>query len=262
MNLGYSRLLLASAAAALVAGCAGKKVEHPTPTSESIQPEFAPFGLSYPQSQCLLAGLQTRLSERQLGRLARAAGKVRQASTNSAQLNPQELLGSARLLRDEKISTGLNEAALACGIAGASVASVAPTKKPPRPATTEAPPSTAGGPRGNYAVPSPSASAVWLNLGAAPTGQAIAIDAASVQDTPGRREAWFRITNPGDSGPTGTSYRLRIDCTGRTINPMALRKVGSEGAVSEEKDYGPDGEGALAVEGGTVMEIAFLALCT
>jgi hypothetical protein len=110
-------------------------------------------------------------------------------------------------------------------------------------------------------TPAPRGSS-WLNLGAAPTGQAIAIDAASVQDAPGHREAWFRITNPGDAGPTGAAYRLRVDCSGRTINPMALRKVGSDGAVAEEKNYGPNGEGALKVEGGTVMEIAYLALCT
>jgi hypothetical protein len=43
---------------------------------------------------------------------------------------------------------------------------------------------------------------------------------------------------------------------------MALRKVSSDGSVAEEKNYGPNGEGALKVEGGTVMEIAYLALCT
>jgi hypothetical protein len=114
------------------------------------------------------------------------------------------------------------------------------------------------------AVPSAPASArsAWLNLGAAPTGQAIAIDAASVQDASSHRQAWFRITNPGDKGPSGSAYLLRVDCAGRTINPMALRKHGADGAVAQERNYGENGEGALKVEGGTVMEIAYLALCT
>jgi hypothetical protein len=42
---------------------------------------------------------------------------------------------------------------------------------------------------------------------------------------------------------------------------MALRNTGRR-RRTEQKDHGAAGEGALPVEGGTVMEIAYLALCT
>ena len=53
----------------------------------------------------------------------------------------------------------------------------------------------------------------------------------------------------------------RIDCAGRTINPMAIRKHDAAGAVTEQRDYGPGGEGALPIEAGTVMEVAHRAIC-
>ncbi len=83
-----------------------------------------------------------------------------------------------------------------------------------------------------------------------------------MEQGPTYRQAWFRTTNPGEGRPSRASYLLRIDCAAKTINPMALRKHGATGAVAEQRDYGPNGEGAMPVEGGTVMEIAYLALCT
>jgi hypothetical protein len=43
---------------------------------------------------------------------------------------------------------------------------------------------------------------------------------------------------------------------------MAFRRHGAAGEVTEERDYRPNGEGATPIAGGTVMEIAYLALCT
>ena len=43
---------------------------------------------------------------------------------------------------------------------------------------------------------------------------------------------------------------------------MGLRKYDDAGAIQENRDLGPAGEGPLQVESGTVMEIAYLSLCT
>lgn len=238
-----------------LAGCAGYAIDYTKSREGIISPELARYGLSETQAQCVNQSLSGRLRKGQLGILARTTRLVKRGYTDPERLTPQDLLYVSTFVKDRAIPSELSRAAAACNLLTdpviASASPVSPTAEPAGSAEVAATP-VAASPRGSS----------WLNLGAAPTGQAIAIDAASVQDTPGRREAWFRITNPGDSGPTGASYRLRVDCSGRTINPMALRKIGADGAVSEEKDYGPGGEGALAVEGGTVMEIAYLALCT
>jgi hypothetical protein len=111
-------------------------------------------------------------------------------------------------------------------------------------------------------VPAGPPPALWLNLGAAPTGQAIAVNASSIREESGSRQAWFRLTDPGARGPSAGSYLLRIDCPARTINSLAFRRHAPDGTVAEERDFGPAGEGAAAIAGGTVMEIAYLALCT
>ncbi|MDP8912916.1 MAG: hypothetical protein M3N39_05015, partial [Pseudomonadota bacterium] len=106
------------------------------------------------------------------------------------------------------------------------------------------------------------AATTWVNLGAAPTGQSIAVDASSLIEEGSYRSGWFRLTNPGAAARSASSFLLRVDCTARTINSMAVRKYGSNGAITEERGFGPDGEGAAAIEEGTVMQIAYLALCT
>jgi hypothetical protein len=246
--------LLALFPAFLAAGCAGYAIDYTKSRAGLLSPELARYGLTETQVQCVNQTLSGRLEKGQLGVLTRTTKLVKRGYTDPNALTAQDLLYVATFVKDREVPAELSRAAAACNLLTTPMVTASSTRTAEPSATGE---SAAATP----VTPAPRGSS-WLNLGAAPTGQAIAIDAASVQDTPGRREAWFRITNPGDSGPTGTSYRLRIDCTGRTINPMALRKVGSDGAVSEEKNYGPNGEGALAVEGGTVMEIAYLALCT
>jgi hypothetical protein len=239
----------------MLAGCAGYAIDYTKSRESILGPELARYGLDETQAQCVNQALSTRLEKGQLGILTRTTRLVKRGYSDPERLTAQDLLYVATFVKDRKVPAELSRAAASCNLlTNPDLAATAPTPSS-SPASTETAAVTApvtASPRGSS----------WLNLGAAPTGQAIAIDAASVQDTPGRREAWFRITNPGDRGPTGAAYRLRIDCSGRTINPMALRKTGSDGAVTEEKDYGADGEGALAVEGGTVMEIAYLALCT
>src|SRR5688500_8353186 len=98
----------------------------------------------------------------------------------------------------------------------------------------------------------------WLTLGAAGSAQSIAVDAATIEQEASMRSAWFRLTEPGASAPGQSSYLLRIDCAARTIAEKSRRKPDGAGATVETA--GDDKP--LPVEGGTVMEIAWLALCT
>jgi hypothetical protein len=86
--------------------------------------------------------------------------------------------------------------------------------------------------------------------------------AQPLEQDPPSRKGWFRLTNPGATGPTGLVYLLRIDCAAKTLHPVAQRKQDAAGAISDQRDYGPDEDGPLPIENGTVMEIAYLALCT
>ena len=108
-----------------------------------------------------------------------------------------------------------------------------------------------GGPAGAQA-------ATWLNLGAAGSGQSIAVNAATIDQQGDRRTAWFRLTDPG-AAPSPDTFLLDVDCAHRTINAKARERHDAAGAVAQHVDY-PDNP--LAVEGGTVMEIAWLSLCT
>ena len=43
---------------------------------------------------------------------------------------------------------------------------------------------------------------------------------------------------------------------------MSDRRQDAEGNIIENREYPPEERGPLPIEGGTVMEIAFLSLCT
>ncbi|HEX8258193.1 MAG TPA: hypothetical protein VF589_11215, partial [Allosphingosinicella sp.] len=111
--------------------------------------------------------------------------------------------------------------------------------------------------------PLPSARlSAWVDMGASITGQAIEVDAASVDESGASPTGWFRLINPDEEAPTSVSYLLRVDCRKRTINQLGLRRHGAGGTITEERDYGPAGEGPMEVEAETVMEIAYRGLCT
>ena len=88
------------------------------------------------------------------------------------------------------------------------------------------------------AAPAPRPPA-WLNLGAAGSGQAITIDASSLEQDGATRTAWFRMTDPAPAPPSLHSYRLRIDCARRTIQPLGHRRYDAAGAIAESRDIGP-----------------------
>jgi hypothetical protein len=224
----------------LTAACNTYAADYWKPKGAVVDPELGRYGLNATQSQCVRAKLASGLSHRQLRMLEASARSAAQSGLYPKVLAPRHLVFIASTVRDRAVGPVVAEAASSCGIA------VVETVSAPQPA-----PVSAGSPE-----PAQRQS-IWLNLGAAPTGQQIAIDASSIEEKPPHRLAWFRLINPGQPPASGPAYRLQIDCAKRTINSMALRRP--TGAVTE---YGPGGEGAAPVERGTVMEIAWLALCT
>ena len=265
------RSLILAVPLVFTAGCAGYAIDYVKPKSEIIGGELTRYGLDADQSVCVIGRVGETLNPWQLRQLQKAASGVTRGYSDPNRLQMSDLLWVSRHVDDPKVALELGSAATACGLGAANVASAdIPATAAPASAIVSAQPSgpmvtLPAAPGGAAAAPPPTSVApgAWVNLGAASTGQAIAIDAQSLDRSSGPQpQAWFRVANPGATGPSDTSYLLRVDCAGRTINPMAIRKHDPAGTVTEQRSYGPDGEGALAIEAGTVMEVAYRALCT
>ena len=239
------RLTPALLALALLSGCAGYAADYFMPKVQIMAPQLTRYGLDATQAQCVGERLSSALSVWQLRQLERIARLVPEGHFGPGPLGIDELIEVAGHVEDRAVRPVLVDAAGQCGVGPAPAATIA---------------------RQVDALPAPGrpdpGRALWLNLGSAASGQSIAVDAASIREGEGHREAWVRLTDPGAARPNERSYLLRIDCPARTINAMAFRRHGPEGEVIEENPYGPGGEGARPVEGGTVLEIAYLAICT
>jgi hypothetical protein len=70
------------------------------------------------------------------------------------------------------------------------------------------------------------------------------------------------MTDPDSGATTNNMYRLRIDCQARTIQPLALRQTDATGAEISFRQYTPAEAVAGPAEAGTVLEIAFISMCT
>lgn len=237
-------LALAGLAAGLTAGCAGNVADFIGPRAPIITPQLSRYGLDAARTQCVGLRLGSSLTPLQLRKFARQASVVRQSFFGGSSLTVRDLTYVASQMSDAKIATEFGSALEAC------------------PGTTVAEGSTSEGMGTLPAVDAAPRGPTWLNLGAATSGQAIAVDASSLQPEGNFRTAWFRLTNPGANASTGITYLLRIDCSARTISPQADRRQDAEGNITESRDYSPEERGPLPIEGGTVMEIAFLSLCT
>lgn len=267
--------LFALPSLALLAGCAGYAIDYTKPKSSILGPELTRYGLDAPQAQCVGDRLATALSVWQLRQLQLSAASVTRGYSDPDHLMVSDLIWVAKNVKDAKVGAEAVSAAEACGLGAAAVAAAAPPPGPvPQaqaaeaappvspPSAPAASPPAASAPSSSTAPAVRPAATTWVNLGAAPTGQSIAVDASSLVEEGSYRSGWFRLTNPGAAGRSASAFRLQVDCAARTINSMAVRKYGSNGAITEERDFGPGGEGAAAVESGTVMQIAYLALCT
>ena len=240
----------------LLGGCAGYAADYWKPKEKLIAPQLARYGMSGEQSQCVERKLTQTLSVWQLRQLGDLAGRLAAGGTNPGALGPRDLIYVAGLAKDPRVGVGTRQALEACSVSAAPAISRAPGTNVPPPS---APASSTGLVPG---APAPAARpALWVNLGTAPTGQAISVDASSLVDSASARQAWFRLTNPGQSGAGDIAYLLRIDCAAKSITALGGRKYSPAGAMLEQKDY-PAPEGPLPVETGTVMELAFRGVCS
>ena len=264
--------LLAALTVSSLAGCRGYLADHVRPEASIMGPELARYGLSSAEQQCLGGKLVASLSVWQLRQFANVSKLIK----DPARLTPQELIWVSTHVKDQQVPLQVRQGAEACGLrtgsaAPVSVASAAPAAEAPAaveaPSAADIPTQSAPAPAsGVPAAPAPSASAVpsgprWLNLGSGADKKTISIDASTLQGEMPVRSAWFRIVAPG-AGATSNSYLLQINCTARTVNPLSSRKHDAKGAVIEEVQHGPNGAGANPIQGGSVIEIAYLSLCT
>ena len=235
---------------ALAGGCAGHASDYWKPKASLIAEQLPRYGLTGGAGECMTRELAERLTVRQLADLSDRAARAVAGGPNPAALGPRELGYVAGLLKNPEVGAETGRALEACGLTGAAAAA-APEPSSPSPAPSAA----------SSAAATAGAAPLWLNLGIAATGQAIAIDATSVATGPDSRQGWFRLSNPGEATAGDIGYLLRVDCAGQSITALAGRKYSPAGALVEQRDY-PQPEGPLAIEAGTVMEIAFRALCT
>lgn len=249
------RLLFALPTLCLATGCAGYAIDYSKPKTSIVSSELARYGMDAKQSQCVSDRLGSTLSVWQLRQLQMRAASVTKGYSDPGRLTAGDLLYVARYVEDPKVAPELAQAVESCGVTGAQLAASgsnlsAAEANPVEPRVAP-----------NAAVSSVKAAPVtWINLGSAPTGQAIAVDATSLRQEGAFRSGWFRLGKAGERN--ANSYLLRVDCAAQTINSMELRKHGPNGEVTEQRSYGPNGEGAVPARDGTVLEIAFLSLCS
>jgi hypothetical protein len=251
--------------AGLLSGCAGYAADYVKSKPGLIEAQLTRYGLDETQSRCVAKRLGDKLSVWQVRQLADTAGRAR-----GDRLGPRELIYVSRLVADPEVPAEAARALEGCGVVATAAGAAPPARAEEAPAPSPSPlPGTVTPPAAPVTPPTtpPAASppsaggSVWVNLGAAASGQSISIDASSVQEEPPYRKAWFRLSNPGETGPGNIAYLLRVDCKGRTITALGGRKHDASGAITEQKEYGAGWEEALPVEAGTVMEIAFRSLC-
>jgi hypothetical protein len=237
-----------------LAGCNGYASDYWRPKGHLIAPQLARYQMSGTQAQCVEQRLTKALSVKQLRQLSDLAERLRSGGNNPAALGPYDFAYVAGLVNNPLVGTQTKQALQGCGVSlYAAAPPPAPSAPPPgaAPAPVPAPVPAQGGER----------PPLWVNLGVAPTGQGIAVDASSLVTGPVYREAWFRLLN-GDRANVGDlGYRLRIDCAAHTITALAGRKYSPNGALVEQKAYDKP-EGPMPMEKGTVLEIAFRGICT
>ena len=238
--------------ATLLGGCAGYAADYWKPKGELIAPQLGRYGLTGQQGQCVETQLTKSLSVWQLRQLADLAKRLQAGGNNPTALTTQDFIHVAGLVEDPKVAPETRKALEACQVAPAPVRVPSVAAEPQRTAPGAAP--------AQPAPAVPAATPLWVNLGAARTGQGIAVDAASVTRGPSWRQAWFRLLNSDQGNVGDVGYLLRIDCPARTITAHAGRKYAADGSLAEQREY-PAPEGPMPIEPGTVIEVAYHALC-
>jgi hypothetical protein len=250
----FASLLLSTL---LLGGCAGYAADYLKPKQALIAPQLTRFDIVGEQGQCVTRRLTQALTVWQLRQLADLAARLAPGGRNPAVLGPREFLNVAGLVENPKVLPETRNALNACEVTVAAPLATAAAPAAPGTGTPGASEPNAGG--SAPAAPAPG-EPLWVNLGAAATGQGIAVDAASVTRGPSWRQAWFRLLNWDSAGAADVGYLLRIDCTAKAITAFAGRKYAPGGAMVEQKEY-PKPEGPMGIESGTVIEVAYHALC-
>jgi len=234
----------------LLAGCAGYASDYWAPKAKLIAPQLARYGMADEQGRCVEARLTAALTVWQLRQLSDLAARLQPGGRNPEQFGPRDFLHIAGLVEDPKVRPEAQKALQECGLdpaaIGAPAVAAAITESGPAPAAT--------------VEAAPGNEPLWVNLGAAQSGQGIAVDASSVTRGPSWRQAWFRLLNSDRSDVGDIGYLLRIDCASRNITAHAGRKYAPTGGLIEQKDYAAP-EGPMGIETGTVIEVAYHALC-
>ncbi len=250
LRLGYRAAMRRSGPAVLplllLAGCAGYAADYWKPKDSLIAPQLQRYGVSAEDSRCVGERLTKNLNVWQLRQLADIAKRL--VPRGGGALAPRDLAYVAGLVQDPKVGPEVAATLAACDVGQAA----APARPAPDPATPQP---------GLVPGATPPQALRWIDLGAAETGQRIAVDISTVVINAEKREGWFRLSNPGEAAPSLDAYRLRVDCPGRTITPTAARKYTAEGKVAQQEDYTAAWQAPLPIEAGTVMEIAWKRLC-
>ncbi|PSJ42122.1 hypothetical protein C7I55_07760 [Sphingomonas deserti] len=247
---------------ASLAGCAGYASDYWKPKNELIAAQLVRFGMSGDAGKCVEGKLTETLTVWELRQLSDLASRLQPGGNNPAAFGPRDFLYVASLVEDADVKPKTEAAVTGCGLdpTGAA-ASVASPDAPPSPTSTPSTAPIAATPPRSNPAPLAGAEPLWVNLGAAATGQGIAVDATSVTRGPSWRQAWFRLLNSDQGNVVGDiGYLLRIDCPARTITAHSGRKYAPGGALTEQKDYDKP-EGPMGIEKGTVIEVAYHALC-
>jgi hypothetical protein len=248
--------LLASLTLFALAGCrTGYLADHLIAEPQIIAPQLARYGFTQEQTRCLSERLAQRLGHADMRAFELRARAFRRGVTTPGAVAPRDLIFVADGAPQRTIPGELRTALTGCQIDLNPVAIAA--AQPGAPAATASvavPPGPSLEPEGSRPT--------WLNLGSAPSGQSISIDATSLRQEGTARIAWFRMTDPETGQPTLNSYRLRIDCSNRMYAPLGWRRFDEAGAIVDTRDYTAEVAPPQEVEAGTVTEIAFLSLCT
>lgn len=221
----------------LLCGCAnGHLADHIGRRDGIVTPQLFRYGYDLIETRCVSEQLARDLTPRQLRLFARAAGSVTRGYFEPDRLSVRDLTHVSGAMGDDQVRDALRGAHALCKVTekpAAVVAAAVPAAAAPRQPT-------------------------WLNLGAAETGQSIAIDGSTIEQKDSLRSAWFRLTDPGEK-PSVDIFHLAVDCTARTINPTERKRLNADGSVAETRTYPSN---PLPAEKGTVLEIAWVSLCT
>lgn len=243
----------------LLGGCAGYASDYWKAKESLIAPQLERFGMTGAAKECAEKRLTETLSVWQLRQLADYAARV----SPTVRVTPRHLISVAGLLEDPKVAPLTQQAIDACNTGAGAV----PVRTAATPVAPDTGPATPAGPTTSTATTTatPALPAgpepLWVNLGAAQTGQGIAVDASSVTRGPSWRQAWFRLLNTDQAGVGDIGYLLRIDCSTKVITAHAGRKYApGGGGLVEQRQYDTP-EGPMGIEPGTVIEVAYHALC-